>query len=149
MQCKYKIHKLHRRYLLKRHGLVCRGIMTLSWCVWRVCWFLRNSLDLMCWNVSGYKQAFCILLIRSVKGFPVHSPHDSHWSSLVRSHHGSVLASKFRISPVHNRKQFCLHTLCMLDYVFKTFYIKKCAIKMGWIRFAMDSWQPWPLICSH
>ena len=50
--------------------------MTFRWCLWRAHWFLWNSLELVCRNISG-KQAICIHIAEAKREtFSADSPND-------------------------------------------------------------------------
>ena len=44
--------------------------MAFSWCLWRAHWFLLNSLDIVCRNISSKQVTSFILPLQSMKGFP-------------------------------------------------------------------------------
>ena len=68
------------------------------------------SLDLVYGNVSG-KQAICIHLAEAKhKSFFVHSPRDIKYHSLI---------PQITINAIYIKKQFSLHTVCILQFASK------------------------------
>ena len=129
------------------------GKMTF-WCQFEMTiWahFVRNlwQLAYVCEKPTGFSEIPRILSTKINRGNKLpafvllkwsvnHFPFINHKTlSLALSYHRSI--TKFRVNSIYIKKQFCMRTVCVLEFAFKTSVQLKLSFKFG----IMGCWYWW------